>query len=48
MMSLGETLEIQGTPKIYVISGDKVVDIIEGANIPKLEKYLKGNSNDKK
>lgn len=48
MMSLGKTLEIQGTPKIYVISGDKVVDIIEGANIPKLEKYLKGNSNDKK
>lgn len=48
MMALGETLEIQGTPKIFVVSGEKVVDVIDGANIPKLEKYLKGKGNDKK
>jgi thiol:disulfide interchange protein DsbC len=43
MMSLAEELKIKGTPKIFVIDRkkDEVVDVINGADTKKLEKYLK-------
>ncbi|MFA6137447.1 MAG: thioredoxin fold domain-containing protein [Sulfurimonas sp.] len=42
MEELGKALKVAGTPKIYVISqkDNKIVDVVNGANIPQLEKYL--------
>lgn len=42
MEKLGAELKVTGTPKIYVIDekNQKVVDVINGANIPKLESYF--------
>lgn len=43
MENVANELNIQGTPKIYVIDKEskKVVGTIQGANIPKLEGYFK-------
>ena len=42
MITLATELGITGTPKLYVIDTKekKVVDVINGANIPKIEHYL--------
>jgi|GEM_PF-1109463 len=50
MKALGQELGITGTPKFFVIekNSDKVVDIIDGANIPKIDEYLKKDKNDDK
>jgi len=43
METLAKELNISGTPKIYVIDNKKqiIVDTINGAKIPKIEKYIK-------
>lgn len=43
MEALGKELNITGTPKLFVIDKkeNKIVDVINGANIPQIEKYLK-------
>lgn len=43
MEELSTKLKVDGTPKIIVIDKlqNKVIDTIEGANIPKIEEYLK-------
>lgn len=51
MKALAKKLGITGTPKIFVVekNGNKVVEIIDGANIPKINEFLKKDkSNDKK
>ena len=50
MVALGKKLGINGTPKIFVIekSSNKVVGIIDGANIPKMDEYLKKDKSDDK
>lgn len=42
MESLAQDLKITGTPKIFVIDNDKkkIIDVINGANIPQIEKYF--------
>jgi thiol:disulfide interchange protein DsbC len=42
MESLAHDLKITGTPKIFVIDNDKkkIIDVINGANIPQIEKYF--------
>jgi len=42
MEEIAKELKITGTPRLYVIDKKlgKVVDVINGANIPKIEKYL--------
>jgi thiol:disulfide interchange protein DsbC len=43
METLAKELKVTGTPKIYIIDEkeQKIVDVINGADIPKLEKYIK-------
>jgi len=43
MVEVAKELNITGTPKLFIIdkTANKVVDVINGANIPKIEKYLK-------
>lgn len=43
MEDLGKELKVTGTPKIYVIDEkeQKIFDVINGADIPKLKKYIK-------
>lgn len=43
MEILAKELKVEGTPKIYVIDEkeQKIVDVVNGADIPKLEKYIK-------
>jgi thiol:disulfide interchange protein DsbC len=43
MEALGKELKVMGTPKIYVIDEKKseIVQIVDGANIPKLKEFLK-------
>lgn len=43
MEEIAKELSITGTPRLYVIDKKlgKVIDVINGANIPKIEKYLK-------
>lgn len=43
MEILAKELKVAGTPKIYVIDEkeQKIVDVVNGADIPKLEKYIK-------
>lgn len=43
MEDLGKELKVTGTPKIYVIDEkeQKIFDVIIGADIPKLKKYIK-------
>jgi len=50
MKALGQKLGITGTPKIFVIekNSDKVVGIIDGANIQKIDEYLKKDKSDDK
>lgn len=45
MEALGKELKVTGTPKIYVIDEKKqeIVQIVNGANIPKLKEFLKQN-----
>ncbi|WP_187648655.1 DsbC family protein [Nitrosophilus labii] len=47
MKKLAAKLGVTGTPKIYVVekNGTKVVDIIQGRDIPKISKYLKPKDN---
>lgn len=46
MENLGKELKVMGTPKIYVIDEKKqeIVQIVDGANIPKLKEFLKQNN----
>jgi len=50
MKALGQKLGVTGTPKIFVIekNSDKVISIIDGANIPKIDEYLKKDRSDDK
>ena len=43
MEALAKELKVAGTPKIYVVDEkeQKIVDVVNGADIPKLEKYIK-------
>ncbi|MFA5453978.1 MAG: thioredoxin fold domain-containing protein [Sulfurimonas sp.] len=43
MEVLAKELKVTGTPKIYVIDEkeQRIVDVVTGADIPKLEKYIK-------
>lgn len=43
MEALAKELKVAGTPKIYIIDEkeQKIVDVVNGADIPKLEKYIK-------
>ena len=42
MEALAKKLNVTGTPKLFVIDkkDSKIVDVINGANIPQIEKYL--------
>jgi len=42
MMKLAEELGVKGTPKTYVVDtkNNKVIDVVNGANVAKFEKYL--------
>lgn len=42
MEELAKKLNVTGTPKLFVIdkNANKIVDVINGANIPQIEKYL--------
>ena len=46
---LAQKLNIRGTPTMFVIDTktNKVIDKIDGANIPKMEQWLKRDSNEK-
>lgn len=43
MTELAKELNVTGTPKLFVIDKktNKVIDVINGANVPQIEKYLK-------
>ncbi len=43
MMTLAKSLNITGTPKLFVIdkNENKIIDVINGANIPQIQKYVK-------
>lgn len=43
METLAKELKVTGTPKIYIIDEkeQKIVDVVNGADIPKLQKYFK-------
>ncbi|MBT0825053.1 protein disulfide isomerase, DsbC family [Campylobacter lari] len=49
MMKLGEKLNIQGTPKLFVIDKkeNKIIESIDGANIKKFQDYLAKDKNEK-
>ncbi|ARE80665.1 DsbC family protein [Campylobacter helveticus] len=42
MKALGEKLNIQGTPKLFVVEKNtsKIIDVIDGANMQKIDSYL--------
>lgn len=42
MKSVGEKLKIMGTPKIFIVDKkeNKIIDIIDGANLKKINSYL--------
>ncbi len=42
MVALAKELNITGTPKLFVIdkTDNKVIDVINGANVPQIQKYL--------
>ncbi|EKJ6088800.1 DsbC family protein, partial [Campylobacter coli] len=42
MKSLGEKLNIMGTPKIFIVDKkeNKIIDVIDGANLEKINSYL--------
>lgn len=42
MEALAKKMNVTGTPKLFVIdkTANKIVDVINGANIPQIEKYL--------
>jgi len=50
MQALGKKIQVNGTPKIFVVekNSNKVVDVIDGANISKIDRFLKKDKNDNK
>lgn len=50
MKALGQKLSVFGTPKIFVVekNSNKVISIIDGANTPKMDEYLKKDKSDDK